>query len=111
MTTQFRANAASLTCNPPAFACLPELPPSRWRSLGKRLDYTYWADRDRFLELDAAIVASKEQQGTDNSHSAEGESEQPDRTEEDADGHLNPHDLEILLKQVASAARDLRPAA
>ncbi len=39
---------------------LPELPPSRWRSLGKRLDYTNWEDRERFVELDAAILLRNE---------------------------------------------------
>ena len=39
---------------------LPELPPSKWRSLGKRLDYTNWEDRDRFVELDAAILLRNE---------------------------------------------------
>jgi hypothetical protein len=37
-------------------APLPELAPSPWRSLGKRLDYSTWQDRERFLELDAAIL-------------------------------------------------------
>jgi hypothetical protein len=39
---------------------LPELPPSPWRSLGRRLDYTNWGDRERFAELDAAILARQE---------------------------------------------------
>ena len=39
---------------------LPELPSSRWRSLGKRLDYSTWEDRDRFMELDAAIRMRQE---------------------------------------------------
>jgi hypothetical protein len=34
---------------------LQELPPGTWRSLGKYLDYTNWADRERFIELDRAI--------------------------------------------------------
>jgi hypothetical protein len=39
---------------------LPELLPSPWRSLGKRLDYSNWPDRERFVELDAAILAKQE---------------------------------------------------
>lgn len=39
---------------------LPELLPSPWRSLGKRLDYSEWVERDRFIELDAAILARQE---------------------------------------------------
>lgn len=34
---------------------MPILPPGPYRSLGRVLDYTYWDDRDRFLELDALI--------------------------------------------------------
>ena len=101
MTTEFRAKAASLACDAAEGAFLPELPPSRWRSLGKRMDYAYWPDRDRFVELDAAIMASKEQQGIDNSHSAEGESEQPARTE-DTNAHLHSDGVEFVLKQLAS---------
>jgi len=39
---------------------LPELPASPWRSLGKRFDYAGWKDRDRFLELDKAILVIHE---------------------------------------------------
>jgi hypothetical protein len=39
---------------------LPELAPSPWRSLGKRLDYSEWVERDRFIELDAAILTRQE---------------------------------------------------
>jgi hypothetical protein len=39
---------------------LPELPSSPWRSIGKRLDYSTWPERDRFIELDAAIVVLEE---------------------------------------------------
>src|ERR1051326_816406 len=38
---------------------LPELPPSPWRSIGRRLDYRAWQERDRFLELDAAIASDQ----------------------------------------------------
>lgn len=34
---------------------LRELPPGPYRSLGRHLDYSRWADRDRFMELDEAI--------------------------------------------------------
>ncbi len=37
---------------------LSRLPPGAWRSLGRHLDYTNWADRERFLELDRAIRTS-----------------------------------------------------
>ena len=38
---------------------LQKVPPSEWRSLGGFFDYCHWADRDRFLELDKAIAASR----------------------------------------------------
>ncbi|HTA46677.1 MAG TPA: hypothetical protein VK789_29740 [Bryobacteraceae bacterium] len=37
---------------------LTQLAPGPWRSLGRHLDYTTWADRDRFVELDRAIEAN-----------------------------------------------------
>ena len=37
---------------------LTQLAPGPWRSLGRYLDYTNWADRDRFVELDRAIEAN-----------------------------------------------------
>lgn len=37
---------------------LPQIAPGPWRSLGRYLDYTNWADRDRFVELDRAIEAN-----------------------------------------------------
>jgi hypothetical protein len=40
---------------------LQKLPPGEWRSLGGYFDYTQWADRDRFLELDRAIAAQRNQ--------------------------------------------------
>jgi hypothetical protein len=39
---------------------LPELPPSPWRSLGRRLDYSTWQDRERFMELDAVLLTHQE---------------------------------------------------
>jgi hypothetical protein len=39
---------------------LPDQPPSPWRSLGKKLNYSNWEDRDRFIELDAAIMVRDE---------------------------------------------------
>ena len=39
---------------------LADLPASQWRSLGKRFDYRDWEARDRFLELDAAILIRHE---------------------------------------------------
>ena len=38
---------------------LRELPPGPFRSLGRVLDYSDWPDRDRFLELDKALSASR----------------------------------------------------
>jgi len=35
---------------------LPRLQPGRWISSGHVLDYEYWPDRDRFLELDQLII-------------------------------------------------------
>ena len=35
---------------------LKELKPGPWRSLGRVLDYSTWAERQRFLELDYAIA-------------------------------------------------------
>lgn len=40
---------------------LEKVPPSEWRSLGGYFDYTHWADRDRFMELDRAIAAQRNQ--------------------------------------------------
>jgi hypothetical protein len=39
---------------------LPKLAEGPWRSLGGYFDYSLWADRDRFLELDRAIAAGQE---------------------------------------------------
>jgi len=36
---------------------LPELPPTLWRSAGRRFDYATWPDRDSFVELHQAIAA------------------------------------------------------
>ena len=41
---------------------LPELPVSEWRSIGKRFDYCHWDARDRFVELDAAILVRGERE-------------------------------------------------
>ena len=41
---------------------LEKLPPSPWRSLGGYFDYCYWADRERFMELDRAIAAAQHSQ-------------------------------------------------
>ena len=40
-----------------AVSGLHRLPPGRWCSLGRYLDYTNWADRERFVELDRAIAS------------------------------------------------------
>jgi hypothetical protein len=41
------------------FSPLCPLPPGPWRSLGQHLDYTDWPARERFMELDRAIEASR----------------------------------------------------
>ena len=41
-------------------AALTELNPGPWRSLGRVLDYAEWKDRERFLQLDAAIAHRSE---------------------------------------------------
>jgi hypothetical protein len=41
------------------------LPLFRWRSLGGFLNYENWPERERFLELDQAILTLKAQQGED----------------------------------------------
>ena len=41
---------------------LQKVPPSEWRSLGGYFDYWHWSDRDRFMELDKAIAASRSSQ-------------------------------------------------
>jgi hypothetical protein len=38
---------------------LPKLPPGPWRSLGGYFDYSTWADRERFLELDRALSTAR----------------------------------------------------
>ena len=45
-------------------AALPaaKLPAGPWRSLGGYMDYSGWEDRERFLELDAAIARRREQE-------------------------------------------------
>jgi len=42
-----------------AVSNLRRLPRARWRSLGQHLDYSNWPDRERFMELDRAIEASR----------------------------------------------------
>jgi hypothetical protein len=36
----------------------PVTTPYIWRSLGRRLDYQFWPERERFVELDRAIAAT-----------------------------------------------------
>jgi len=114
MTSElFGADAAFPACNPAGPAYLPELPPFRWRSLGKRLDYTDWEDRDRFMELDAAILASRDVDlhRNESSRSAEPQTDQSSWTENHAHVFDSPERLDILLNQLASAVSELRPAA
>ncbi len=39
---------------------LQKLAEGPWRSLGGYFDYTFWADRERFLELDKAIASGQD---------------------------------------------------
>ena len=43
---------------------LPKVEMGPWRSLGGCFDYTHWADRERFLELDKAIASCQELRST-----------------------------------------------
>jgi hypothetical protein len=44
----------------PDYKPLQKLPPGPWRSLGGYFDYSKWSERDRFLELDHAILATSD---------------------------------------------------
>lgn len=55
---EVRAHQRPYESGPP----LQKLPPSEWRSLGGYFDYSLWTDRERFMELDRAIVASQRTQ-------------------------------------------------
>lgn len=49
--------SGDITDAPPARPLKP-LAPGPWRSLGRYLDYSNWADRERFVELDRAIQSN-----------------------------------------------------
>jgi hypothetical protein len=49
----------------PAVAPTP-LPISSWRSLGGYLNYGTWTQRERFIELDKAIMTAQAQQRKEN---------------------------------------------
>ena len=44
---------------------LEKLAAGPWRSLGGYFDYSHWADRERFLELDKAIALARESRDGD----------------------------------------------
>jgi hypothetical protein len=44
---------------------LQKVQPGPWRSLGGYLDYSHWEDRERFLELDAAIARARQADNAD----------------------------------------------
>jgi hypothetical protein len=44
---------------------LQKVEPGPWRSFGGYLDYTHWQDRERFLELDAAIARAQQSNEAD----------------------------------------------
>ena len=52
--------AVDRSADPEAFSALYRLPRARWRSLGEHLDYTHWPDRERFVQLDREILASRD---------------------------------------------------
>jgi hypothetical protein len=52
-------------------APLQKVPPGPWRSLGGYFDYSHWADRDRFAELDKAIAAGQRNQPFEDETEAE----------------------------------------
>jgi hypothetical protein len=52
---------------------LQKLSPSPCRSLGGYLDYSEWNDRTRFMELDSAIMARREEEQSRNSRSNQSE--------------------------------------
>ena len=51
-----RERETAYTAKPP----LEKVPEGPFRSLGGYFDYTHWADRERFMELDRAIAAGQE---------------------------------------------------
>jgi hypothetical protein len=58
-----RTQEARAYQRPNEYTCpLEKVPPGEWRSLGGYFDYTHWADRERFMELDRAIAASHRRQ-------------------------------------------------
>lgn len=56
-----RSNDSQETSEPAAGIPAKKLPPGPWRSLGGYMDYSGWDERERFLELDAAIARIREQ--------------------------------------------------
>jgi hypothetical protein len=56
-----REENAGLELVPEAAGPLCRVEPGPWRSLGGYFDYSGWADRERFLELDRAIAAGEVQ--------------------------------------------------
>jgi hypothetical protein len=48
-------NSVSRSEDHEKLSVLYPLPVGPWRSLGKHLDYTNWADRDHFMQLDREI--------------------------------------------------------
>ena len=55
-----QAAAVAATVQREMKAPLEKVQAGPWRSLGGYFDYTHWADRERFMELDRAIAASQD---------------------------------------------------
>jgi hypothetical protein len=47
--------------DPESGSSLYPLPPGRFRSLGRHLDYTDWPDRERFVALDRELKITRTQ--------------------------------------------------
>ena len=58
----FNEDVAPADAKPEIQTRLHKHPDSPWRSLGQYLDYSGWADRERFVQLDIKIKALKIQQ-------------------------------------------------
>src|ERR1700722_4956955 len=65
----FNEDVAPADAKPEIQTRLHKHPDSPWRSLGQYLDYSGWADRDRFVYLDRAIKVHNIEQARRNASS------------------------------------------
>ena len=65
----FNEGVAPANAGPEIQSRLHKHPDSPWRSLGHYLDYSGWADRDRFMYLDKAIKIHNIEQARRNASS------------------------------------------